>query len=124
MIHLDTHVVVWLYEKDGKRLSPTALQMIESHDLAISPVVLLELKYLLEIGKISERPEPIVGYLTGMVGLHVAAEEFVHVVTAALELEWTRDPFDRLIVAQAQLAEAPLLSKDRYIRDNYKKAVW
>ena len=40
-----------------------------------------------------------------------------------LEL-WTRDPFDRLIVAQARLQGAHLVSADRRIAENFKLTVW
>ena len=45
-------------------------------------------------------------------------------VEAAERLSWTRDPFDRLIVAQASLAGAPLVTKDRMIRKHFAKAAW
>jgi len=38
--------------------------------------------------------------------------------------EWTRDPFDRLIVAHAAANDARLLTKDEKIRRHYKRAVW
>ncbi len=37
---------------------------------------------------------------------------------------WTRDPFDRIITAQASLNEALLITKDGSIRKNYARAVW
>jgi len=37
---------------------------------------------------------------------------------------WTRDPFDRLIVAHAIKANCNLLTKDEKIRKNYAHAVW
>ena len=51
-MYLDTHVVVWLYQKDVKRISAVARKLIETEDLLISPAVLLEMEYLFEIGKI------------------------------------------------------------------------
>ncbi len=37
---------------------------------------------------------------------------------------WTRDPFDRLTVAQAALLDAPLVTKDATIHANYARAIW
>jgi PIN domain nuclease of toxin-antitoxin system len=37
---------------------------------------------------------------------------------------WTRDPFDRIIVAHADVVSAPLLTKDQAIRRNYRRAFW
>ncbi len=39
-------------------------------------------------------------------------------------LQWTRDPFDRLIVATSQATGIPLLTKDRNILANFKLAIW
>jgi len=41
-----------------------------------------------------------------------------------LEQTWTRDPFDRLIVSQARLADVPLLTRDRTIHTHYPRAIW
>jgi len=37
---------------------------------------------------------------------------------------WGRDPFDRLIVANARAADAVLITKDQRIHMNYPRAVW
>jgi PIN domain nuclease of toxin-antitoxin system len=37
---------------------------------------------------------------------------------------WTRDPFDRLIVANALANDAPLITKDEEIRRNYSRSIW
>jgi PIN domain nuclease of toxin-antitoxin system len=41
-----------------------------------------------------------------------------------LDLSWTRDPFDRLVVSQAALADSILITRDRLILEHYPKAVW
>jgi PIN domain nuclease of toxin-antitoxin system len=46
------------------------------------------------------------------------------VVEEALLHRWTRDPFDRLIVAQAAIESVRLLTKDRTIRRNFAGAIW
>lgn len=43
---------------------------------------------------------------------------------AALDLAWTRDPFDRLIAAHAIVAGAPLLTADEQILENLSLATW
>ena len=42
----------------------------------------------------------------------------------SLEIDWTRDPFDRLIVAQAIAADGFLLTKDRTILNHSVAALW
>jgi PIN domain nuclease of toxin-antitoxin system len=46
------------------------------------------------------------------------------VVARARELRWTRDPFDRLITAQAAIGEDVLLTADESIRARYPHAEW
>jgi PIN domain nuclease of toxin-antitoxin system len=43
---------------------------------------------------------------------------------AAMDLSWTRDPFDRLISAHAIVANAPLVTADETIRKNLPLAIW
>jgi PIN domain nuclease of toxin-antitoxin system len=45
-------------------------------------------------------------------------------VRRASELTWTRDPFDRLIVAQAMGKNFRLLTKDAGIRRHSSLAFW
>jgi PIN domain nuclease of toxin-antitoxin system len=41
-----------------------------------------------------------------------------------MPLTWTRDPFDRMLVATALLHEIPLVTRDTCIHDNFPGAVW
>jgi PIN domain nuclease of toxin-antitoxin system len=45
-------------------------------------------------------------------------------MTHGLQEKWTCDPFDRLIVANAKAAGAPLVTKDEGIRRHYRRAIW
>ena len=58
------------------------------------------------------------------IDLQVCAQSYFDVMQAACSESWTRDPFDRAIVAQARRMDCPLLTRDRKIRDNYSKAFW
>jgi PIN domain nuclease of toxin-antitoxin system len=92
--------------------------------LFVSPVVELELQLLYEIGRILKGPEPVLHALAREVGLQVTTTVYRSVATAACTLGWTRDPFDRLIVADAILAGAKLVTKERLIRKHCPTAVW
>jgi PIN domain nuclease of toxin-antitoxin system len=50
MIHLDTHVAVRAYARRS-RLSATALRLIERGPCQISPMTLLEIEMLFEMGR-------------------------------------------------------------------------
>jgi PIN domain nuclease of toxin-antitoxin system len=60
----------------------------------------------------------IVRDLAVRIGLQVDGVSFERIVEHALSLSWTRDVFDRLIVAHAQVNEESLVSKDAIIRKN------
>ncbi len=60
LIYLDTHIVVWLYAGLTAKLSDCAKHLINENELYISPIVRLELQYLYEIGRITEKSDDIV----------------------------------------------------------------
>lgn len=124
MIYLDTHVVVWLYAGDVERFSKKAVELIEEHDLLISPAVLLELQFLKEIKRITADSMLVFQTLEETIGLQMCKLDFSKVVIGALSQSWTRDPFDRLIAAHASVRNELLLTKDRTIRRHCATACW
>ncbi len=124
MTFLDSHVVIWLYQKELDLMPQRVLSRLENDTLTISPIVILELEYLFEIEKIKEHGEPIVDYLSLRLGLQINNFDFHKVVRAAINERWTRDPFDRIITAHARCYDALLLTKDKTILRNYSKAFW
>lgn len=124
LIHLDTHIVCWLYEARIDLLSEPARAAIERGRLAVSPIVDLELQYLHEIGRIGKGPVTVLSALSAEIGLALDPQPLEKVVGRARDLHWTRDPFDRLIVAAALLAGGRLVTKDALIRKHCKAALW
>ena len=125
LIYLDTHVVAWLYAQGRTAVPDEVAALIEAvSDIRISPMVRLELQYLFEIGRVTCTPLPVLDALEASLGLTICKAPFSAVVRQAESSSWTRDPFDRLIVAQAALYDAPLITKDELIHANYGKAVW
>ena len=124
MIYLDTHVVVWLYTGQVEKLSSHAKELINENDIYVSGIVRLELQYLHEIKRITDKSDEILLDLSNRVGLKVCDKSFNSIVGKALELSWTRDPFDRIIVANATLNASILVTRDQNILGNYEKAKW
>jgi PIN domain nuclease of toxin-antitoxin system len=122
--YLDTHVALWLYAGETARISRKAASVINREGVLASPFVLLELQYLHEIGRLTASPHAVVGELKRRIGLSMPDRSFEAITGQALELVWTRDVFDRVIVAQAALDGAPLVTTDRTILKHYPKAVW
>lgn len=84
----------------------------------------LELQYLYEIERITAQASEIVFDLSDQIGLKMCDKSFHSIVNAAMGLSWTRDPFDRIIVANAALNHNPLVTKDQNILEHYQNAVW
>ena len=124
MIHLDTHVVVWLYAGEVDRFPEAARAALERDTLAVSPAVVLELQYLHEIGRLSVPARDVMDDLRERIGLGLAESDFAAVVSKALAQSWTRDPFDRLIAAHSLADDVPLLTADRTLRDRLPTAFW
>jgi len=124
VVYLDTHVVIWLFSKKLELLSGRAIQIIENNSLLISPMVQLELQYLLEIERIGENPQRIISGLNADIGLEICKKNFSQIITKAMDYNWTRDPFDRILTAQAALNNSTLLTRDDSILNYYPHAVW
>jgi PIN domain nuclease of toxin-antitoxin system len=99
-------------------------ELLDSEEPFVSPIVELELTYLHEVGRVTEPAEAPLGALQKTIGLQVADVPLAALVQAAAELSWTRDPFDRLIAAQAIVAGAPLVTADRTILEHMPLAAW
>jgi PIN domain nuclease of toxin-antitoxin system len=118
-------VVAWLFDAMVSKLSKAAEQAIEqTATLVVSPMVRLELKYLQEIGRILTAPAEILAELRQSIGLRETDPGLATLIDAAVDIDWTRDTFDRLIVAEARSLNAGLVTKDGRIREHYQQAIW
>ena len=124
MIYLDTHAAAWLYAGLVERFPRPVRDLLESEDLFVSPMVELELQYLHEIGRLDESGRAVIEGLEALVGLRVCDQPFRLIVARALDHHWTRDPFDRLIVAHAAITDSLLVTKDQVVRNHYDRAFW
>ncbi|MBL0378055.1 MAG: hypothetical protein JKP90_00020 [Desulfofustis sp. PB-SRB1] len=56
MIYIDTHIAVWLCAGVVGKLSDKAKDLLNGHEIRISPIVRLELQYLYEIKRVTLPP--------------------------------------------------------------------
>lgn len=124
MIHLDTHVLIWLALRRSHRLSTRARTLVEREESHISPMVMLELEILFENGKIDRDAASLIERLSGRIELAISQTPLPTIVDRARSFAWTRDPFDRLIVANAMADGARLITADQSILENFADAVW
>ena len=123
--YLDTHIVVWLAAGAVSHISPNARAQLETAELLISPMALLELEHLHELGRIKLPARDVFQKVAHETGLRLCDLPFPSIAGASLDEHWTRDPFDRLIVAHAKAnGFAPLISADEEIRQHYPRTVW
>ena len=108
---LDTHVVLWLLA-DDRRLGPKAREAIQGRVAHMSAASLWEMAIKAELGKITvpdELPELI--EQAGLVWLPVTPAHTWAVRTVRGLPH--RDPFDRLLLAQAGAERLDLLTADQ-----------
>lgn len=98
MILLDTNALLWLHHghRRGRPLE-------ERGDLYASPATLLEIQLLLETGRLRLRAGAGVRQIVDDARWMMDDPSSFDWFDRALEIGWTRDPFDRLLVAHAQL---------------------
>ncbi len=124
LIYLDTHVLVWLYANGAASIPEIAIGAIGNHDVKISPMVRLELQYLYEINRVSQPAAIVFDELAGAIGLSVCDKAYSNIIIEAEKQSWTREPFDRIIVAQAAVSESVLVTKDVAMHKHYPHALW
>ena len=108
---IDTHVLLW-WLSDDKRLSPRHRTVIADSDneVFVSAVTVAEISIKASLGKLTV-PDGLVQTIAheGFSALPLTADH----AEALRELPWHhRDPFDRMLVAQASVEQFPLLSSD------------
>jgi PIN domain nuclease of toxin-antitoxin system len=110
MILLDTNALIWI--DTGHRRTRQLLRRGEP--LYVSPASILELQFLHEAGKLRLR-SGTVEWVTDddrwLVDEPPSASWFLR----AADVTWTRDPFDRLLVAHAQLRRWRMATADSHV---------
>lgn len=114
---LDTHFVLWIVAgADRLRSFP----WIERYrPWGVSPVSLLEIQYLSEIGRVEVQNPQFTDALVEDPRFLIDEIPLVPLMRRAIELSWTRDPFDRLIAAHSSIRRVPLCTTDRNLRENH-----
>ncbi len=118
---LDTHIFIW-YILDSRKLSPTVRALIDAQDneilLSIASIWEMAIKH--SSGKLSFGM-PFEFFIEQQVrpnGIELLNINLDHInVVASLPFHH-RDPFDRLLIAQAMVEQIPILSADS-VFDNY-----
>ena len=118
---LDTHALLWYLEGDA-RLSPRAKDAIESGlEVYVSAASVWEVAVKRAAGKLKSGQDLIERISTGFEHLPITQE---HAWATSALPPHHRDPFDRLLVAQARAERLPLLSADAKLHAYDVDIVW
>ncbi|MBU6320241.1 MAG: type II toxin-antitoxin system VapC family toxin [Alphaproteobacteria bacterium] len=122
---LDTHAWTWSLSS-GSRLSSAALAGIAGAEVVlVSPISFFEISQKVRLGKWPEMV-PFVGRLDAILSEQggVPAAFTPEICLRAGMIDWDhRDPFDRLILATAQLMNVSLISADT-VFDGRVTRIW
>jgi PIN domain nuclease of toxin-antitoxin system len=116
---LDTHVLIWWITSDH-RLSSKAEAMIKSHrnTLFWSVASTWEISIKHSLGRLvfEEPPEDLLPSELNRNHIEILPIMNEHAFRAGQQPEHHRDPFDRMLVAQAQVESLGIISNDRQLR--------
>jgi len=124
---LDTQVFLWMVS-NASELSPKARRLAVAGEnfLYLSLASVWEMAIKISLGKL-KLAEPIESFLTGALlenNIRQLEISFRHVARVADLPFHHRDPFDRLLVSQAQVEDLPILSSDK-VFDRYEvRRLW
>ena len=126
-ILLDTHTFLW-WITDDRQLSASARDFIrdKKNDLLLSSASAWEIAIKTSLGKLPLPESPEV-----FIPRHMRINQFRplpisvdHALAVSALPHHHRDPFDRLLVAQAQMENIPLLSADPILRSYAVQLLW
>jgi PIN domain nuclease of toxin-antitoxin system len=124
---LDTHAFLW-WVIDDTQLSTTAKAIIAepANTIYFSVVSAWEIIIKERTGKLSlpESPETYIPSRLTANRFVTLPVEMPHVLQIALLPDHHRDPFDRLLIAQSQVENLPLLTVDHLISQYSVNVIW
>ncbi|HEU5362006.1 MAG TPA: type II toxin-antitoxin system VapC family toxin [Gaiellaceae bacterium] len=123
---LDTHAWFWWLAEPGKLSRRATRTIAAARVVGVSSYTVLELADLVERRRI-ELDRPTRSWIRAAVAqdrtrlLQLDAE----IAVDAAQLQFARDPFDRVIYATARAADAPLVTRDERLHAfDAARAVW
>ena len=124
---LDTHTFLW-WITDDSRLSKKAREIINDghNELYLSAASGWELAIKARLGRL-RLPDDLERFVLEQLtlnGIESLPVQMGHTLHVRVLPDHHRDPFDRLLVAQAHLESLPILTRDPYIARYQVKTVW
>jgi len=124
---LDTHAFIW-WDSDPTKLSTQARAVCEDRENAIflSTASAWEMQIKLQLGKLSLRLslEELIASQQKTNNIQILPVALGHVLALKDLPSPHKDPFDRLLIAQAKVEEAVLISHDPLFADYPVRVLW
>jgi PIN domain nuclease of toxin-antitoxin system len=124
---LDTHVVLW-WLLDDPQLSATARALIAdpANVILVSSASAWEIATKHRIGRLPEAGEAVQRFaeLVREARMEPLAIDIEHALRAGTFPAPHRDPFDRMLAAQALIEGVPLVTQDPMLRQFGVNAIW
>jgi len=122
---VDTQAFIWFFEDSSRLPASVRAYMEKSSRLVVSVASFWEITIKASLGKLVI-PESIAGVIDKALanGFKILPIERNHLVTLAALDFIHRDPFDRIIIAQAISEGMPLVSSDDVFRQYPINSVW
>jgi len=118
---LDTHAFLWLVAGDD-RLPTTARELVDAaEEVLLSSASVWEAEIKRAAGRLDAPPIAAAAERASIGSLAIARE---HATAAAHLPPHHRDPFDRMLVAQARCESLVLVSKDESVRRYGVAVAW
>jgi PIN domain nuclease of toxin-antitoxin system len=117
LILLDTNALIWLWQAH-----PRARRLGSTGRLFASPASILELQILAESGRLHLRNDVTAAAALADERWVIDDAPSARWFTAATEIGWTHDPFDRLIVAHARIRGWKVATSDEPMLDHLSPA--
>ena len=112
---IDTQIYLWVLE-DSSRLSRRAVRVMKEADgVYVSSATIWEASIKIRKGSLKIDPSILVAYISES-GMHELPVLASHAVLVATMPTYHKDPFDRLIVAQAMQETMRLLTSDTLLQ--------
>lgn len=123
---LDTHAFLWFLAGD-QRLSRKAREAMSDEDaeLFVSAASVWEMAIKVSLGRL-RLPLPVADFVADKIraGFKVMPIDWVHAAAVQMLPFHHNDPFDRLLIAQAQVEKLPLVSGDRAFLKYGIRLIW
>lgn len=118
---IDTHFLLWIAVGDHRL---DEFPWIDAYGpWGVSPVSFLEIAFLHEVGKLRVDIDAFRTAVSDDPRFVVDEVPLLNLISRALPLNWTRDPFDRLLCAHSAARRKPFITMDRRVRQNHELIV-